>query len=382
MSRRIKLRKIPAFLILLIIFVVAFSHGYFFTEKASAPFIGDGMAVTASRNAPVQPTIDNTEPPPTNPEDLIPDPELSPPDTPGAPDTPDTPGSPGSPGSSSSPGAPGSPGSPGAPEPAILADEFILDEYVTVRMSVSDISKGSLILINHDYSYEIQGFDGFVAISDEKTASYRVSSGNVMISGIVIAPLNEMMDAFYAETGNNTVTINNAFRDYQRQLEIHNEYIRLVGRAEAQKWASPPGHSEHHAALAVDFGVYSGGEIRAFSGTGVFSWFKQNSYKYGFILRFPSDKTEITKIAYEPWHYRYVGKLHAYLMHENNLCLEEYIELVMGYTFDEPFIADYEGEEYMIYYSDDISVPVPFDCEFDVSGNNIDGFIVTAKFSD
>jgi D-alanyl-D-alanine carboxypeptidase len=62
-----------------------------------------------------------------------------------------------------------------------------------------------------------------------------------------------------------------------------------------------------------------------FAWTSEYYWLQENAWKFGFILRFPSDKTGITGMSFEPWHYRYVGRYHAKIMHDNGLCLEEYI---------------------------------------------------------
>ena len=68
-----------------------------------------------------------------------------------------------------------------------------------------------------------------------------------------------------------------------------------------------------------------------YTGTGECSWLNQNCYQYGFVVRFPEDKEELTGIDYEPWHFRYVGIPHAYMMTKNNLCLEEYISFLKQY---------------------------------------------------
>lgn len=94
-----------------------------------------------------------------------------------------------------------------------------------------------------------------------------------------------------------------------------------------------PGHSEHHSGLAFDIitpqyhnDVYTLSE--KFAETDAYKWLVKNCADYGFVLRYPKDKQEITKINFEPWHYRYVGVEHAKYMTQNNLCLEEYIALL------------------------------------------------------
>ena len=253
------------------------------------------------------------------------------------------------------------------------------ENHFMIRMSPLDIQRGNLLLINHEHSTNLPDERSFVRIANEKTLSYRVTVDDLLLAEAAIAPLNDMMDSFFAETGRNTVAVISAYRDFARQEEILREYIALVGSVEALRWAARPGHSEHHTGLAVDLGMYSNGVLRTFLGTGVYSWFERNSHEYGFILRYPAEKSEITKTAYEPWHYRYIGLPHAQIVHSNGWCLEEYIEILMSHTRSEPFVEVYDDGEYEIYYTADMEIFIPYDSEFDISGNNIDGFIVTIK---
>ncbi|HZJ56678.1 MAG TPA: M15 family metallopeptidase, partial [Clostridia bacterium] len=89
-----------------------------------------------------------------------------------------------------------------------------------------------------------------------------------------------------------------------------------------EKYIAVPGTSEHEIGLAVDFNTLKA----EFENAEAFKWLDANAHKYGFILRYPEDKQFITKIKYEPWHFRYVGPAHAQIMKSNNLCLEEYID--------------------------------------------------------
>ena len=87
-------------------------------------------------------------------------------------------------------------------------------------------------------------------------------------------------------------------------------------RALAEDWVALPGTSEHELGLAVDINGAS---------YDLYIWLQQNSWRYGFIQRYPEDKTDITGISHEPWHYRYVGKEAAKEIYESGLCLEEYL---------------------------------------------------------
>ena len=86
---------------------------------------------------------------------------------------------------------------------------------------------------------------------------------------------------------------------------------------QAEQWVAVPGYSEHQLGFAVDINgaVYD-----------VYLWLQENSYKYGFIFRYPGNKTDITRTAEEIWHYRYVGREAAKEIYEKGICLEEYLE--------------------------------------------------------
>ena len=89
-----------------------------------------------------------------------------------------------------------------------------------------------------------------------------------------------------------------------------------------------PGTSAHNLGLAVDLVDINNQNLDSSQEqTDVQQWLMQNSWRYGFILRYPSDKSALTGIVYEPWHYRYVGEVAAQYIYEHNICLEEYLIL-------------------------------------------------------
>jgi len=117
-----------------------------------------------------------------------------------------------------------------------------------------------------------------------------------------------------------------AYRDYNYQEELFNYYVKEKGLEYALSCSAKSGHSEHQTGLAVDV-EGSNFDYDNFHETKEFIWMNNNAYKYGFILRYPSGKEEITGFKYEPWHYRYVGVDVATFIHNNNLTLEEYSEI-------------------------------------------------------
>ena len=99
-------------------------------------------------------------------------------------------------------------------------------------------------------------------------------------------------------------------------------YTKHMAEETAMEWVALPGTSEHQLGLAVDINA----DTSKCSRDDVYKWLLENSYKYGFIQRYPSGKTSITGVANEPWHYRYVGKKAAEEIHQSGMCLEEYVE--------------------------------------------------------
>ncbi len=122
------------------------------------------------------------------------------------------------------------------------------------------------------------------------------------------------------------LAVNSAYRSYEEQQKIYDEYFRIYDEVTAASLVAVPGTSEHQLGLSVDLTSQSviDGQYGVFGSTPEYQWVIKNAYKYGFILRYPSDKIDITGIANEPWHYRYVGVKLATKLYEEGLTLEEY----------------------------------------------------------
>ena len=114
-----------------------------------------------------------------------------------------------------------------------------------------------------------------------------------------------------------------AYRDYDYQENLFNNYVKEKGENYALKCSAKAGHSEHQTGLSVDV-MGSNNDYDQFEKSKEFDWMKNNSYKYGFILRYPKGKEYITGFKYEPWHYRYVGIELASTIFEKKMTLEEY----------------------------------------------------------
>lgn len=111
------------------------------------------------------------------------------------------------------------------------------------------------------------------------------------------------------------------YRSYSTQKALYNKYVKKDGEKEASMYSAKPGHSEHQTGLAFDIGSVD----RSFANTDEAKWIEENAHLYGFIVRYPKDKTDITGYIYEPWHVRYLGKSIATKVKQSGLTLEEYL---------------------------------------------------------
>ena len=148
--------------------------------------------------------------------------------------------------------------------------------------------------------------------------------------------LQEMMDDCRA--AGLSPYICSSYRTWEKQSLLFEENVEILmaqgnteeeARNETAKSIAVPGTSEHQLGLAVDI-VDKNYQVLddEQENTEVQQWLMDNSWRYGFILRYPTNKSSITGIVYEPWHYRYVGKEAASEIYHSNICLEEYLEKI------------------------------------------------------
>lgn len=144
------------------------------------------------------------------------------------------------------------------------------------------------------------------------------------------AALAEMFAADKSEVGTQLVA-QSGYRDYSVQVGAYAFYVNQDGVAGADKTSARPGFSEHQTGLAMDILDTTSGcttDFACFGNTASGKWLAANAYRFGFILRYPADKTEVTGYEYEPWHFRYVGVALATEMHADGIeTLEEFFGL-------------------------------------------------------
>ncbi|MEY8258834.1 M15 family metallopeptidase [Oscillospiraceae bacterium 50-60] len=161
-----------------------------------------------------------------------------------------------------------------------------------------------------------------------------LASCGLKVDKRIRADLNEMFSA--CQAAGLRPLICSAYRTQAVQTRLYNNKISRLRAAgysresaveEAGRWVAVPGTSEHQTGLALDIVSSSYQALtKKQETTAEQKWLMEHCWEYGFILRYPSDKSEITGINYEPWHYRYVGKEAALAMRDSGQCLEEYLE--------------------------------------------------------
>jgi D-alanyl-D-alanine carboxypeptidase len=144
--------------------------------------------------------------------------------------------------------------------------------------------------------------------------------------------LEAMLDG--AKAAGYTVTPASGYRSYQTQVHVYANEVNSFGQAVADTESARPGYSEHQTGLAMDLASGGCSITDCFADTPGGKWVTANAYKYGFILRYPADKVEITGYRYESWHFRYVGVGLATQLHKDNVeTLEEFFGVSGGTSY-------------------------------------------------
>ncbi len=180
----------------------------------------------------------------------------------------------------------------------------------------SNLDDGYLLIVNKYHKLDSDYKPELVEMDDK----YNHNKGYRYMNPVAYEHFKEMVDA--AALDNITLFNVSAYRSYDTQNILYNNYVARDGKEAADTFSARAGYSEHQTGLASDINTSS--SSAHFENSKEYAWLIANSYKYGFILRYPKDKEYITGYKYEPWHYRYVGKDVAKYIYENNITYEEY----------------------------------------------------------
>ena len=301
-----------------------------------------------------------------------------------------------------------------APE-SVSASPFITEEptpeptpeplfrYVTVSSAEAD--DGLLVLVNYSHEYaHTDEVGGQVILLHGNTVEHLLLTRNDhALLPVTVAALNEFAEGFYAASGGDRLLVTSAYRTVSYQQQLFADYAATHGEDMARIYVADPGCSEHHTGYAVDLSTMSRkGERIALIEHAQFDWVKAHCTDYGFILRYPVGSQETTHVAFEPWHFRYIGVPAAKACTGLGMLYEEFIDHLKAYSADSGALYLSIGEDgeptldvaqfdalpesgYIFYFvaadpSGETRIPVPAGLSvYTVSGSNDGGFIVMAE---
>ena len=260
-----------------------------------------------------------------------------------------------------------------------------------------DLHSGILILVNEKYKIAWDVPKGLAVIGNtgrpeglnDKTLKRQANADaltghpeDVLLERQAGARLEQLMDEI---DGWDVIAPVSGWRSRGEQQSIWDESMRDNGSEYTRTYVALPGHSEHQTGLAIDLGLrreHIDFICPEFPDTGVCGQFRERAADYGFVLRYPAGKENITGIGHEPWHFRYVGVPHARIMTEQGMTLEEYTDYIR--QFDSPVhpcCIRVDGRAVCVSYvpadRGQTAVWVNETAPYCISGNNVDGFVLT-----
>lgn len=244
----------------------------------------------------------------------------------------------------------------------------------TLKLHESSIHQGSLVLVNGEWPLKMEPVAGSLVPLEYGKEDTVLERQTAKMLAKTLSALNWA----------NEIVAVSGFRTMRDQRRIYNKSLRQNGRQFTDKYVALPGCSEHQTGLAVDMAVNEADIdfIRPhFPYEGICQRFREKAADYGFIERYPEGSEPITHIAHEPWHFRYVGYPHSRIMTDNQMTLEEYTQHIRCHGYQRNRLL-FNGnglrcEIGFIPRADEIEIPVPEHTAYQLSGNNVDGVVVT-----
>jgi len=245
----------------------------------------------------------------------------------------------------------------------------------TISLSEDMVHTGNLILVNKEYPL-CKGF------CEKRLMPVSEINSEVLLEQRTAAVLLKLLDDI--NCGEEIIPVS-GFRSEYEQFRIYQNSLLDNGVEFTQKYVMLPNHSEHQSGLAIDLALNQSDIdfLRPyFPYRGICASFRGKALWYGFIERYPKGKEHITGIAHEPWHFRYIGAPHSKIMWEMGVTLEEYLSRLKEFRYGrKPFRYAFDGTDIEIFFLAAGGRETTFEIEDDlphtVSGNNVDGFIVT-----
>ena len=286
------------------------------------------------------------------------------------------------------------------------ATEEIVDSqpYTFKEVRSADSVAGDLVLVNYSHEYVFPEKDDLLNIYENKTDDFKVAYSYYMIDKDVLSVLISLTHELSETSGEDDLTVNSAYRSFEDQEEIVESFTVDYGEEYVKNYVAVPGYSEHHTGLAADLTIVrDDGTALPIRQSDAYDEILRLLIENGFILRYPENKKDVTKIEGESWHFRYVGVPHSMIIEKAGICFEEYIDFLKSFTPDGnvlfidgagfissvPFNEPREEKNgYMIFrvaagQTETTEIPVPDgSADYSVSGDNDGGFIVTVRFGE
>lgn len=273
--------------------------------------------------------------------------------------------------------------------------------FGAVTVQNTAIDEGKLVLVNYNYAYDRIDDVELTNAYNERTGKIKVSSTTLGMEPEAFTALENLVAGLVDDTGCDDLLLYSGHRTLADQQRIWDSNMSSYGEEYTKTYVAVPGHSEHHTGYACDLGFYTDDGLSIPLVDHEYgTWVWEHCTEYGYILRYPADKADITGIGHEQWHFRYIGLAHAYAVDALGFCYEEYIDYLRDYTADTKILhisadralTDVSPDDistvsggWLTYFvpasnEDTTQIPIPAGEKFDnyeISGNNVDGFIVT-----
>ena len=251
--------------------------------------------------------------------------------------------------------------------------------YREMTELANKVRTGELILVNKNYAYSFpssptQGFINLktaerATINGRNTYQIYTKASTLPMQSEAFSAFETMMRDYYMQTEDGSVTVREVYRSAETQ-ENMNTSVKA-------------GYSDHHTGYLINLTNFDETSLPADH------WVYQNCHKYGFVVRYPSDKSAKTGVDNYREAIRYVGVAHATYMKNNNLCMEEYLNVLKSFTLNAPLTVSCDnGNRYQIYYvsvnagDTVVQFAVPSNYSYEISGDNVGGLIVTVNLND
>ncbi len=260
--------------------------------------------------------------------------------------------------------------------------------WVDMSVDAEDVKGGPLVLINSTHKYLFPAdaeatLTNIYAYQSSFKNKFSYSGSNLKLDAAAMEHSQKMLDALVEETNLQSdflfINASAAYRSAKDQENLNSD--------------TAAGDSDHHSGMLLALGIYDNGLMSIYDEgyNGYGNWLLNNSYKYGFVQRYPEGKSTVTGVQNYAEAYRYVGIPHAKHMHDNNMVLEEYVDFLKNSTsFKKPLIIKADnGVRYLVYHAavseaTSIKVPALNDAgeptyKYTVSGTNDGGVVVTVE---